>query len=84
MQARWLLPWMILIAMVLVAGYGVNLIRVGLFAALNGSPHAAWILIAGVLLMLVGTTFLGGFIYYRDKKRGRLKRPDWKSPKDQR
>ena len=62
--------WLVLLVILLIAGGGVSLIRFGLF-------HGKWWAIAlGALLTMLGTAYLGGFIYYRDKKRGRIKRPD--------
>lgn len=62
--------WLVLIVILFVAGGGVSLIRYGLIQA------EWWAIPLGALLTILGTAYLGGFIYYRDKKRGRIKRPD--------
>ncbi len=74
---RAFISWAILIAVFLLAGEGINLLRIGLFNVMAGVPSQLWRFVLGILLAGFGTAFLGGFIYYRAKKRGQVKRPDW-------
>lgn len=74
---RALISWAILITVFFIAGEGINLLRIGLFNVLAGVPSQLWRFVLGILLAGCGTAFLGGFIYYRAKKRGQLKRPGW-------
>ncbi len=86
---RSLAAWMILLVVFLLAGEGFNLFRVHaeLWLAF-GQPRDAWWAVFGVLLGLGATAWLGGFIYYRDKKRGKLgkrarrSRPTHAPPRD--
>ncbi|WP_349407725.1 DUF2627 family protein [Pseudalkalibacillus sp. SCS-8] len=52
---------------------GIKLIRDALFGIVH-SPFPNFIveLIAGVLLFIVGFGFVGGFIFYRDRKRNNV------------
>lgn len=76
---RYLLPWLILIGVFVLAGGGINLIRIGTLDAVAGLPGQWWRFALGSAMTLLGTAYLGGFIYYRDKKRGRVRKPDWHS-----
>jgi hypothetical protein len=73
-----ILSWSILIAIFLTAGYGLNLLREAMMDKL-GNPHAVigWRVLIGFLLLGGGVSYLAGFIYYRDKKQGKVKKPDW-------
>lgn len=68
------LPWLILIAIFLMAGGGINLIRIGTLNAFAGLPDQWWRIALGAVMTTLGTAYLGGFIYYRDKKRGRVRK----------
>ncbi|MBX6394919.1 MAG: DUF2627 domain-containing protein [Alicyclobacillaceae bacterium] len=71
-----LISWAILIAFFLLGGYGVTLLRDAIMGhLLNPSQPFLWQSIAGLLLMMVSIGFLGGFIYYREKKRGNVRLP---------
>lgn len=72
------LPWLILIGIFLCAGEGINLLRIGTLDAAAGEPGQWWRFTAGLLMTVLGTAYLGGFIYYRDKKRGRVKTRNWR------
>jgi len=70
--------WSLLIAVFLLAGEGLNLFRVHIEKWL-AYGHVVDILLClfGLVLTFLGTAFLGGFVYFRDKKRGKLKREGW-------
>jgi hypothetical protein len=72
--------WTILIGVFLLSGYGLNLIRVAIVDKM-ADPDAViwWRVLLGAILMAGGISFLGGFIYHRDKKRGKIKPPAWKT-----
>ncbi|MCL6445973.1 MAG: DUF2627 domain-containing protein [Alicyclobacillus sp.] len=76
---RNLLAWGILTAVFLLAGEGLNLFRVHIIAwlAYGRWQDAAWTGF-GFVLAFLGTAFLGGFVYHRDRKRGKLKREGWR------
>ncbi|WP_018132822.1 DUF2627 family protein [Effusibacillus pohliae] len=78
-----LVSWLILIGIFLLSGYGLNLIRVAVMDSIS-NPAAVvwWRILLGSILMLGGLFFLGGFIYYRDKKRGLVRKPAWKLQKE--
>lgn len=77
-----LVSWSILIGIFLIAGYGLNLIRVAVMDWI-ADPAAIvwWRILIGSVLMLGSVYFLGGFIYYRDKKRGKVGKPAWMKAK---
>lgn len=76
---RNLLAWTVLILVFLVAGEGLNLFRVHVVAFLaDGRTVDGIISVLGLLIAFLGTAFLGGYVYYRDKKRGKLKREGWR------
>ena len=76
---RNLIAWAILIGVFILAGGGFNLFRIHLEQWLAyGRAGDAVLSILGLILGFVGTAFLGGFIYFRDKKRGKLKREGWR------
>ncbi|MCL6453227.1 MAG: DUF2627 domain-containing protein [Alicyclobacillus sp.] len=71
--------WSIVIGVFLLAGEGLNLVRIHLVDWLAyGRAVDAWLSVAGLLLAFLCTAFLGGFVYYRDQKRGKLKREGWR------
>lgn len=75
---RGLVAWTILIGVFLVAGEGLNLFRIAIVQWLAyGRLTDALTMVVGIFIFVVATMFLGGFIYYRDKKRGKLKREGW-------
>lgn len=72
------MAWSLLILVFLIAGEGFNLFRVHIVGWLAyGRPGDAILTVVGLLIAFLATAFLGGFIYYRDKKRGKLKREGW-------
>ncbi|BCJ85856.1 DUF2627 family protein [Effusibacillus dendaii] len=79
-----LISWLILIGIFLLAGYGLNLIRVAVMDKI-ADPSAIiwWRVLIGSFLMVGGLSFLGGFLFYRDKKQGRVRKPVWKIKKEQ-
>lgn len=75
----YLTGWSLLILVFLGAGEGLNLFRIYIIDWLaDGKAIDAIIALLGLLLAFACTLFLGGFVYYRDKKRGKLKREGWR------
>ncbi|MDI3257320.1 MAG: DUF2627 family protein [Kyrpidia sp.] len=69
-----LISWIILIGFFLLGGYGVTLIRNAVMGhLLDASQPWLWPTLAGLVLTAVSVGFLGGFIHYREKKRGKVK-----------
>ncbi len=69
------LGWLVLIGIFLFAGEGLNLIRENLEDwVAYGRWYNALVCALGFTMTLIGTSFLGGFIYFREKKRNRLKK----------
>lgn len=78
-RLRNLYAWCVLIAVFLFAGEGLNLFRIHIVDWLAyGRAGDGLVSIAGLVMALLGTAFLGGYVYYRDKKRGKLKREGWR------
>ncbi len=72
---RRLSSWLILAGIFLFACEGLNLIRTNLeYWIAYGRLANMLICILGLCMTLIGTAFLGGFVYFRDKKRNRLKK----------
>ncbi|MGZ4107917.1 MAG: DUF2627 family protein [Tumebacillaceae bacterium] len=72
--------WAILLGIFVVSGYGLNLIRVAVVDKLADPSVVIWYkVLIGSILMVGGLSFLGGFVYYRDKKRGKVRPPAWKN-----
>lgn len=75
---RNLTAWLILIAVFLLAGEGLNIFRIEIERWLAfGHLADGFGALAGLLLAFAATAWLGGFVYHRDKKRGKLKREGW-------
>ncbi|WP_100404740.1 DUF2627 domain-containing protein [Bacillus solitudinis] len=64
---------MILLIPAILAGYGIKLMRDTIFQLLN-SPYPSLVLqfLAGFIFFLAGLSFIGGFIFYRDRKNGKI------------
>ena len=78
-MARQVIAWTLLVCIFLLAGYGLNIIRVAIVDKMaDPSTVIWWRVLGGTVLMTGGLTFLGGFVYYRDTKRGKVKPPAWK------
>jgi hypothetical protein len=77
-----LISWGILVAVALIATEGISLIRDALLDRL-ADPHAVvgGRILLGIILSGGGLWFLGGFIYYRDRKRGLIRTLDGKRKK---
>jgi hypothetical protein len=74
-----LFVWSLLVGIFLLAGYGLNLIRIAIVDKLaDPSTVIWWRVLIGAVLMTGGIGFLGGFVYYRDKKRNKIRPPAWK------
>ncbi|TWI55934.1 DUF2627 domain-containing protein [Halalkalibacter nanhaiisediminis] len=64
---------MILIIPIIIAGYGIKLMRDTIFQLLNSPyPNLSLQFSVGFLLFLAGLSFIGGFIFYRDRKNGKI------------
>ncbi|NEU29582.1 DUF2627 domain-containing protein [bacterium LRH843] len=63
----------ILLIPILTAGYGIKLMRDTIFQIINTPyPNLSLQFIIGFILFLVGLSFIGGFIFYRDRKNGKV------------
>ncbi|PYZ94366.1 hypothetical protein CR194_02205 [Salipaludibacillus keqinensis] len=63
----------ILLIPVFIAGYGIKLMRDTLFQILNwpyGSHYFQFL--AGIICLVVGVWFVGGFILHRDRKNNKV------------
>lgn len=79
-----LVSWSILIGIFLVSGYGLNLIRIAVMDKVADPSAVIWgRVLIGLVLMLGGLSFLGGFVYHREKKRGKVGKPVWMKKKNQ-
>jgi putative Mn2+ efflux pump MntP len=57
----------------IVAVIGIKLIRDMIFGILISPFPSLWIqLIAGIIFIVFGIWFIGGFIFYRDRKRNKV------------
>ncbi|MFC0561598.1 DUF2627 domain-containing protein [Halalkalibacter alkalisediminis] len=67
------LALMILVIPGVIAGYGIKLMRDTIFQILN-SPFSNLTLqfFSGLILFIVCLSFIGGFIFYRDRKNGKI------------
>ncbi|KMK77008.1 DUF2627 domain-containing protein [Alkalihalobacillus pseudalcaliphilus] len=63
----------IMLIPVFIAGYGIKLMRDSFFQISNISfIPLAFEFILGLVLFIAGVAFIGGFIFYRDKKNGKI------------
>ncbi len=63
----------LLLIPVFVAGYGIKLMRDTMFQLLNPPyPTLSLQFLIGFVLFVAGLSFIAGFIFYRDKKNGRI------------
>ncbi|GAB6931868.1 DUF2627 domain-containing protein [Calditerricola satsumensis] len=71
-----LIALLILVSAGLVAAYGWTLMREAVFAAFaqTATGHDGLAFLAGAVLFLGGIGFVGGFLFYRDKKRRRVQK----------
>lgn len=68
-----LLALIVIIIPGVISVIGVKLIRDSLFKIIHWPFFLIWQqIIVGVLLFLTGLAIIGGFIYYRDKKRNKI------------
>lgn len=74
-----LVAWSVLLCVFLIAGEGLNLFRIHIekWLAYGHVSDAVWTLV-GIVIAFCATAFLGGYVYYRDKKKGKLKREGWR------
>ncbi|WP_017727032.1 DUF2627 domain-containing protein [Halalkalibacterium ligniniphilum] len=64
---------MVLVIPAIIAGYGIKLMRDTIFQILLFPyPSLALQFIAGIIFFLAGFSFIGGFIFYRDRKNGKI------------
>ncbi|ALA54642.1 DUF2627 domain-containing protein [Shouchella clausii] len=65
----------ILLIPIIGAGYGIKLMRDAFFFIQQPPYPAIWVqFLAGLLFFALGMWFLAGFIFHRDKKRGKVTR----------
>jgi len=76
---RSLLAWLILLAVFALAGEGFNLFRVYIWVWFeNGRLVDLALCLLGLVIGFLGIAFLGGYVYYRDKKRGKVTKEGWR------
>jgi hypothetical protein len=64
---------MILVIPGVIAGYGIKLMRDTIFQIINSPfPNLSLQFFAGLVLFFAGLSFIGGFIFYRDRKNGKI------------
>jgi len=64
---------MILVIPAVIAGLGIKLMRDTLFYILhNPFPLLTLQFISGLIFFLAGLAFIGGFVFYRDRKNGKV------------
>lgn len=72
--------WVILVGIFLLSAFGLNIIRVAIVDKLAHPDLVIWWrVLIGFVLMTGGLGFLGGFVFYRDKKQGKVRPPAWKT-----
>lgn len=65
---------LIVISPVILGMYGIKLMRDTFFGILNNPYPVLWFqFIIGALAFAVGLFLIGGFIFYRDRKRNKVK-----------
>jgi hypothetical protein len=75
------LALMILVIPGIFAGYGIKLMRDTFFQLLNFPyPNLSLQFLAGLIAFFAGLSFIGGFIFYRDRKNGKIA-PRFQKPK---
>ncbi|GAK12816.1 DUF2627 domain-containing protein [Geomicrobium sp. JCM 19039] len=68
-----LIALIVLLIPVFLAGVGIKWMRDVVFAVqVNPFPNFTLQFIAGLLLFVLGMGFIGGFIFHRDRKNGKL------------
>jgi len=68
-----LLALIIVVIPGVIAVYGVRLMRDTVFSVLNWPFSILWLqFLSGLIMFLAGLAFIGGFIFYRDKKRKKV------------
>lgn len=69
-----ILAFLILLIPGIIATFGIKLMRDTIFQILHPPLPVLWLqFFIGFLLFLFGSGFIGGYIFYRDKKRDRVK-----------
>ncbi len=64
---------MILVIPGIIAGYGIKLMRDTIFALINSPyPNLSVQFLVGFIFFIAGLGFIGGFIFHRDKKNGKI------------
>lgn len=65
-----IIAWLIMIIPGIIAGIGIKWMRDTFFGVLNNYFPFLWLqFTVGLLAFLFGMTFIGSFIYHREKKR---------------
>ncbi|SDC05186.1 DUF2627 domain-containing protein [Shouchella lonarensis] len=63
----------LLLIPIIASGYGIKLMRDAFFTTIISPYPSLWIqFFAGVIFFLLGLAFIAGFIFHRDKKRGKV------------
>ncbi|MCM2674955.1 DUF2627 domain-containing protein [Alkalicoccobacillus plakortidis] len=63
----------ILLIPIFTAGFGIKLMRDAFFHILQSPfPSISIQFVAGIVLFAVGFAFIGGFIFHRDRKNGKI------------
>lgn len=69
------LAFLIVLLPGLLAGYGIKLMRDVFFGILNIPFYTLWLqFFSGLIAFLIGLSFVGGFIYYRDQKQKKVQK----------
>lgn len=56
-----------------IAAYGIKLMRDMIFGILLFPYPALWVqFLCGIILFILGISFIAGFIFYRDRKRNKV------------
>lgn len=70
-----LIAWLILIVPGVIAGVGIKWMRDAFFDQLAGYFPYLWIqFVVGLFAFLFGITFIGGFIFHRERKKGNVQK----------
>ncbi|MBO0995294.1 DUF2627 domain-containing protein [Bacillus sp. SD088] len=63
----------LLVIPVILAGYGIKLMRDMLFGILQPPFPFLWLqFLSGVILLVIGLGFISGFVLHRDKKKNKV------------
>lgn len=64
---------MLLVIPGVIAGYGIKLMRDTIFQILHQPFPSFWLqFLIGLIICILGIAFIGGFIFYRDRKNNKV------------